>query len=136
MGFFDKQQQNQGGRQMDRAQFQAQAQQDFDAIRANPDPFIERAHAQIPEELRRDPRAMCMHLINSGQVPQGRMRAAQPLLNMLRGRRYKNSPAILHLAGEAQTGRPSVRALQHTHIIAHRMPLFKKNKPGARGHVE
>lgn len=87
MGFFDRQQQNQGGRKMDRAQFQAQAQQDFDAIRANPDPFIERAHAQIPEELRRDPRAMCMHLINSGQVSQGRMRAAQPLINMLMGRR-------------------------------------------------
>lgn len=86
MGFFDRQK-NQGGQQMDRAQIQAQAQRDFDAIRANSAPFIEQAGVQIPEEIRNDPRAMCMHLINSGQVPQGRMRAAQPLINMLMGRR-------------------------------------------------
>lgn len=86
MGFFDRQM-NQGGQQMDRAQIQAQAQRDFDAIRANSAPFIEQAGVQIPEEIRNDPRAMCMHLINSGQVPQGRMRAAQPLINMLMGRR-------------------------------------------------
>lgn len=86
MGFFDRQK-NQGGQQMDRVQIQAQAQRDFDAIRANSAPFIEQAGVQIPEEIRNDPRAMCMHLINSGQVPQGRMRAAQPLINMLMGRR-------------------------------------------------
>lgn len=86
MGFFNSQQ-NRGGQQMDRAQIQAQAQRDFDAIRANPNQFINQAGVQIPEELRNDPRAMCMHLINSGQVPQGRMRAAQPLINMLMGRR-------------------------------------------------
>lgn len=87
MSYFDRQQPAQGGRQMDRAQFQAQAQQDFDAIRSNPGPFIERANVQIPQEIQNDPRAMCMHLINTGQVPQGRMRVAQPLLNMLMGRR-------------------------------------------------
>lgn len=86
MGYFDRQK-NQGGQQMDRAQIQAQAQRDFDAIRTNSAPFIEQAGVQIPEEIRNDPRAMCMHQINSGQVPQGRMRAAQPLINMLMGRR-------------------------------------------------
>jgi hypothetical protein len=86
MGFFNSQQ-NRGGQQMDRTQIQAQAQRDFDAIRANPNQFITQAGVQIPEELRNNPRAMCMHLINSGQVPQGRMRAAQPLINMLMGRR-------------------------------------------------
>ena len=86
MGFFDRQK-NQSGQQMDRAQIQAQAQRDFDAIRVNSAPFIEQAGVQIPEEIRNDPRAMCMHLINSGQVPRGRMRAAQPLPNLLMGGR-------------------------------------------------
>lgn len=86
MNFFDRQQ-RQDAQPMDRAQIQAQAQRDFDAIRANPGSFIDRAGVEIPQEMRNDPRAMCMHLINSGQVPRGRMRAAQPLPNLLMGRR-------------------------------------------------
>ena len=88
MGFFNQQQsQDQQGRTMDRAQFQAQAQRDFDAIRANPGQFINAAGVNVPENIRNDPRAMCMHLMQTGQVPQGRMRAAQPLINMLMGGR-------------------------------------------------
>ena len=88
MGFFNQQQvKNQQGQPMDRAQFQAQAQHDFDAIRSNPNPFIDAAGVNVPENIRNDPRAMCMHLMQTGQVPQGRMRAAQPLINMLMGGR-------------------------------------------------
>lgn len=84
MGYFDRQQ---AGGQPDRARIQAQAQRDFDDIRANPGQYIRQANVDIPQEIQNDPRAMCMHLINTGQVPQGRMRAAQPLINMLMGRR-------------------------------------------------
>lgn len=88
MGFFNQQQsQDQQGRTMDRAQFQAKVQRDFDAIRSNTGQFIDAAGVNVPENIRNDPRAMCMHLMQTGQVPQGRMRAAQPLINMLMGGR-------------------------------------------------
>ena len=49
--------------------------------------YINRAHVDIPENLRNDPRAMAMHLIQSGQVPQQRLRLVQPLIDRMMGRR-------------------------------------------------
>lgn len=87
MGFFDRGAQPAQPLQADRAQIQAQAQRDFDGIRANPNPYIEQARVDIPQNMRRDPRAMCMHLINTNQVAPAVMQRAQPLINMLMGGR-------------------------------------------------
>lgn len=56
-------------------------------IRSDPMRYIRQAGVQIPEEMQRDPRAMCMHLLQTNQVPAARRGMAQPLLNMLMGRR-------------------------------------------------
>lgn len=45
--------------------------------------YINRAHADIPERLRNDPRAMAMHLIQTGQVPQQCLRLVQPLIDRM-----------------------------------------------------
>lgn len=60
---------------------------EIDAISANPAQFIEPSGMNIPQEMQNDPRSMCVHLINSGQVPQARLRFAQPLINRLMGHR-------------------------------------------------
>lgn len=65
----------------------ADVQREIDAISKNPAQFIGPSGMNIPTEMQRDPRTMCLHLINSGQVPEARLRFAQPLINRLMGRR-------------------------------------------------
>lgn len=89
MGFFDrataprKQQQN----QMTEEQMHQAFLRDAQGLKDDPSGYISRAHVDIPENLRNDPRAMAMHLIQSGQVPQQRLRMIQPLIDRMMGRR-------------------------------------------------
>lgn len=62
-------------------------QREIDDISANTARYIQQAGVNIPPEIQNDPRAMCMHLLNSGQVAAPRLRFAQPLINQLMGRR-------------------------------------------------
>ena len=41
---------------------------------------------QIPEELRNDPKAMVMHLINSGQVAPPMLQRIMPMVRQLMGK--------------------------------------------------
>lgn len=89
MGFFDrarapkKQQQN----QMTEEQMHQAFLRDAQGLKDDVSGYISRAHVDIPENLRNDPRAMAMHLIESGQVPQQRLRLVQPLIDRMMGRR-------------------------------------------------
>lgn len=60
---------------------------DVDGLQRNTDRYIQRAGVDIPQNLRGNPQAMAMHLIQSGQIPQDRLRMVQPLINRMMGRR-------------------------------------------------
>lgn len=79
MGFF-----NQSNAQRPTSQ---DVQREIDDISANTARYIQQAGVNIPKEIQNDPRAMCMHLLNSGQVAAPRLRFAQPLINQLLGRK-------------------------------------------------
>lgn len=86
MGFFDR-----GNRaqpeQMSREDMQQAFLRDVSGLKQNTAQYIQRAHVDIPDNLRGDPRAMAMHLIQSGQVPQERLRMVQPMIDRMMGRR-------------------------------------------------
>ena len=80
---------NQGRQQpqMSQQQMQAIAQQQLEDFGNNMGSYIDRSGMNIPQEMRGNVPAMCRHLIQSGQVPQERLRIAQPLIDRLLGRR-------------------------------------------------
>lgn len=84
MGFFDRKQQ---GGQMSQEEMQQAFLRDVDGLQRNTDRYIQRAGVDIPQNLRGNPQAMAMHLIQSGQIPQDRLRMVQPLINRMMGRR-------------------------------------------------
>lgn len=84
MGFFDRRQQ---GGQMSQEEMQQAFLRDVDGLQRNTDRYIQRASVDIPQNLRGNPQAMAMHLIQSGQIPQDRLRMVQPLINRMMGRR-------------------------------------------------
>lgn len=84
MGFFDKKEQP---GQMSQQDMQQAFMRDVDGLRRNADPYIQRAGVDIPQNLRGNPQAMAMHLIQSGQIPQDRLRMVQPFINRMMGRR-------------------------------------------------
>ena len=86
MGFFDRSTAPQPG-QMSPDEMRQAFMRDAQGLKENPAPYIDRAHVDIPEHIRNDPRAMAMHLIQTGQVPQGRLRMIQPLIDRMMGRR-------------------------------------------------
>ena len=86
MGFFDRSTAPQPG-QMSQDEMRQAFMRDARGIKDNPVPYINQAHVDIPENLRSDPRAMAMHLIQTGQVPQQRLRLVQPLIDRMMGRR-------------------------------------------------
>lgn len=84
MGFFDRKQQE---GQMSQIEMQQAFLRDVDGLQRNTDRYIQRAGVDIPQNLRGNPQAMAMHLIQSGQIPQDRLRMVQPLINRMMGRR-------------------------------------------------
>lgn len=84
MGFFDRRQQ---GGQMSQEEMQQAFMRDVDGLQRNTDRYIQRAGVDIPQNLRGNPQAMATHLIQSGQIPQDRLRMVQPLINRMMGRR-------------------------------------------------
>ena len=88
MGFFDRQTAAPVGQhgQMTEEQMRQAFLRDAQGLKNDVSGYINRAHVDIPENLRNDPRAMAMHLIQSGQVPQQRLRLVQPLINRMMGR--------------------------------------------------
>ena len=87
MSIFGQRQQPAQGQQMNQQQMQAMAQQELEDFGRNMGSYIDKSGINIPQEMRGDVPAMCRYLIQSGQVPQERMRIAQPLINRLMGRR-------------------------------------------------
>lgn len=55
-------------------------------LRANPMQMLKNAGYQVPDEIAGDPRAVVMHLIQSGQVGGAVMQRIQPFLNGMMGR--------------------------------------------------
>lgn len=86
MGFFDRQTAAPAG-QMTEEQMRQAFLRDAQGLKEDVSGYISRAHVDIPENLKNDPRAMAMHLIQSGQVPQQRLRLVQPLIDRMMGRR-------------------------------------------------
>lgn len=88
MGFFDGQNAPaEQPRQMSNEEMQAAFMQDVRGIKRDADRYIRQAGVDIPESMRNNPQAMAMHLIQSGQVPQGRLRMVQPLIDRMMGGR-------------------------------------------------
>lgn len=89
MGFFDRQTAAPAGQrgQMTEQEMQQAFLRDARGLKNDTARYIERAGVDIPKNLRGDPRAMAMHLIQSGQVPQQRLRMVQPLIDRMMGRR-------------------------------------------------
>ena len=89
MGFFDRQTAAPAGQrgQMTEEQMRQAFLRDAQGLKDDVSGYISRAGVNIPENLRNDPRAMAMHLIQSGQVPQQRLRLVQPLIDRMMGRR-------------------------------------------------
>lgn len=84
MGFFDRKQQE---GQMSQTEMQRAFMRDVDGLQRNTDRYIQRAGMDIPQNLRGNPQAMAMHLIQSGQIPQDWLRMVQPFINRMMGRR-------------------------------------------------
>lgn len=82
MGFFDQRQQE---GQMSQEDMQRAFMRDVDGLQRNTDRYIQRAGVDIPQNLRGNPQAMAMHLIQSGQIPQDRLRMVQPFINRMMG---------------------------------------------------
>ena len=89
MGFFDRPTAAPTGQhgQMTEEQMRQAFLRDAQGLKDDVSGYISRAHVDIPENLRNAPRAMAMHLIQSGQVPQQRLRMVQPLIDRMMGRR-------------------------------------------------
>ena len=89
MGFFDRQTAAPAAQrgQMTEEQMRQAFLRDAQGLKDDVSGYINRAGVDIPENLRNDPRAMAMHLIQSGQVPQQRLRMVQPLIDRMMGRR-------------------------------------------------
>lgn len=89
MGFFDRQTAAPAGQrgQMTEEQMRQAFLRDAQGLKDDVSGYISRAGVDIPENIRNDPRAMAMHLIQSGQVPQQRLRLARPLIDRMIGRR-------------------------------------------------
>lgn len=86
MGFFDRSTAPQMG-QMSQDEMRQAFMRDAQGLKNDVSGYINRAHVDIPENLRNDPRAMAMHLIQTGQVPQQRLRLVQPLIDRMIGRK-------------------------------------------------
>ncbi len=88
MGFFEKQNAPaEQPRQMINEEMQAAFMQDVRGLKRDANRYIRQAGVDIPESMRNNPQAMAMHLIQSGQVPQGRLRMVQPLIDRMMGGR-------------------------------------------------
>ena len=49
-------------------------------LQSDPKEFIQRAGVNVPEEMMNDPKAMVMHLINSGQVSNPVLQRIMPMI--------------------------------------------------------
>ena len=50
-------------------------------LQSNPKEFMQRAGVKIPEEMMNDPKAMVMHLLQSGQVSGPMRQMIMPMIN-------------------------------------------------------
>ena len=60
-----------------------------DALRKlqdNPIDFLKRAGANVPDELMNDPKAIVMHLIQTGQVQSPVLQRIMPMIQQMNGR--------------------------------------------------
>ena len=48
--------------------------------------YIQKAGANIPEEIRNDPQAMVMHMIRTGQVSNPMMKQIMPMIQRMGGK--------------------------------------------------
>ena len=60
--------------------------QKLEEIRKDPLGAAKQAGFQIPEEMKNDPKAMVMHLINSGQVSSPVLQRIMPLIRQMTGK--------------------------------------------------
>lgn len=75
------------GVQLDQRQMQQIAQHQLQDFGQNIDRYIDQSGIQFPQEIRGDIPAMCKWMLENNQVPNNRLRIAQPLINRLMGRR-------------------------------------------------
>lgn len=88
MGFFDKQKTpGQNGGQMSQEQMKQAFFRDVEGLRKDPSGYVDRAGMTVPASIMGNYQAMAMHLIQSGQVPQSRIKMVQPLIDRMMGRR-------------------------------------------------
>lgn len=88
MGFFDQRQTpGQPGGQMSQKQMQQAFFKDVDGLRRDPSGYVQRAGMSVPASIMGNYQAMAMHLIQSGQVPQSRVKMVQPLIDRMMGKR-------------------------------------------------
>lgn len=58
-------------------------QDELRKLQSNPREYVEKAGVNVPEEMMNDPRAMVMHLINTGQVSSPVMQRIMPMIRMM-----------------------------------------------------
>ena len=59
-------------------------QEELRKLQSNPEEFIKKAGVNVPPEILNDPKAMVMHLINTGQVGGQAMNRIMPMINMMK----------------------------------------------------
>ena len=55
-------------------------------LQNNPREFLQKAGANVPDEIMHDPKAVVMHLIQTGQVSQPVMQRIMPMIRMMGGK--------------------------------------------------
>ena len=55
-------------------------------LQSDPKTFLQQAGVNVPEEMMSDPKAMVMHLIQTGQVSSPAMQRIMPMIQRMNGR--------------------------------------------------
>ena len=55
-------------------------------LQSNPAEFFRQAGVNVPEEIMNDPRAMVMHIINSGKVSNPMLNMIMPMIRRMGGK--------------------------------------------------
>ena len=55
-------------------------------LQSDPKTFLQQAGVNVPEEMMNDPKAMVMHLIQTGQVSNPVMQRIMPMIRQMNGR--------------------------------------------------
>lgn len=69
------------------SQGQVNPVQALQQLRSNPAAVLRQAGLNVPENLVGDPQKIINHLLQSGQIPQGRYQQAMQMMGQMAGRR-------------------------------------------------